>query len=312
MCKSSHRAQDQITLIIKPVSLKSGGLRSRLRHHYRNASLRFIFVMAICFLSAACESGQIEADDVVQWALPDKLREVSGLALTDDERLLAITDEEGIVYEIDYRNGSLVKAFAIGEPTVRADFEGIAVLDGTIWLLTSNGRLYSFGEGSDGERVAYQRINTGLADQCEFEGLTAEPQTGRLLLICKESRKKKKGLRIFEWLVAGGKNQDVTEIELAEEALRKSIDKKQLNPSGISINPVTGNRIVVAARQRVVLELTRDGQLIDVIMRLDAKRHSQPEGIVMTKNGRLLIADEAGGRAARLTIYAPEQRENRE
>ena len=47
-----------------------------------------------------------------QWKLPGKLREISGLALTSDERLLAVTDESAIVYEIDYENGRLVKAFA--------------------------------------------------------------------------------------------------------------------------------------------------------------------------------------------------------
>lgn len=274
--------------------------------------VRIATIALLGFSAAACQSRQFEPDGIVQWALPDKLNEISGLALTSDERLLAVTDEQGIIYEIDYRNGSLVKAFAIGNPTARGDFEGIAVLDEIVWLLTSNGRLYSFSEGANGERVAYDRINTHLGDQCEFEGLTADPQTGRLLLACKESRKKKKGLRIFEWLAAGDKNQDATEIKLAEEAMEKSIDKKQVHLSGITIHPTTGNRIVVAARQRAIFELTPDGQFINIMMRLDSRRHRQPEGIVMTKDGRLLIADEGGNGAARLTIYSREQQEETE
>ena len=259
--------------------------------------------------TTACQSGQPDNSDVVQWRLPDKLNEISGLALTADERLLAITDEEAIVYEIDYQDGGLVKAFALGSPTVRGDFEGIAVLDGMVWLLTSNGRLYNFREGADGERVDYQRINTDLGDECEFEGLAAESTTDRLLLVCKESKKRKKGLRIFEWLATGDKNQKAVEIELDEDALEESIDKKKVNPSGIAISPATGNRIVVAARQRAVFEVTRGGELIDVIMLLDAGRHEQPEGVVVTEDGRLIIADEAGNGAARLAIYSPEQQE---
>lgn len=259
--------------------------------------------------TSACQSGQRDDSDVVQWRLPDRLNEISGLALTADERLLAITDEEAIVYEIDYQDGGLVKAFALGSPTVRGDFEGIAVLDSMVWLLTSNGRLYSFREGADGERVDYQRINTDLGDECEFEGLAAEPTTDRLLLVCKESKKKKKGLRIFEWLATGDEKQKAVEIELDEDALEESIDKKKVNPSGIAINPTTGNRIVVAARQRAVFEVTRGGELIDVILLLDANRHAQPEGVVVTADGRLIIADEAGNGAARLAIYSPEQQE---
>lgn len=270
------------------------------------SSLRLILLTSFGLLAAACQPEQVpsgEPRDFVQWAIPDKLREISGLALTSDERLLAVTDEEAIVYEIDYRNGSLVKAFAIGEPTIRGDFEGIAVLDGKVWLMTSNGRLYSFEEGANGERVPYEQTKTDLGDQCELEGLTADPQTGHLLLVCKESRKKKKGLRIFEWLAAGDNKQKPVEISLDEDAMSDSIDKKRVNPSGITIDPRTGNRIVVAARQAAVFELSRDGELIDVIMRLDAASHRQAEGIAITSDGRLLIADEADNGPARLAVY---------
>lgn len=261
---------------------------------------------------AACQSEQPAsgaASDVLQWSLPAKLREISGLALTSDQRLLAVADEEAIVYEIDYRNGSLVKAFAVGEPTVRGDFEGIAIVGDKVWLVDSDGRLFSFVEGNDGERVAYERINTGLADECEFEGLTADRESTRLLLLCKESRKKKKGLRIFEWLASGENNQQPVEIDLPDGKLGKSVGEKQVHPSGIAIDPVSGNRIVLAARERAVFELTADGELIGVIMRLDARRHQQPEGIAITGDGRLLIADEANSRPATLTSYSTTMRE---
>jgi hypothetical protein len=48
-----------------------------------------------------------------------------------------------------------------------------------------------------------------------------------------------------------------------------------------------------------------DGALAlnDVIMRLDAERHRQAEGIEITRDGRLLIADEGGRGRARLAVY---------
>jgi uncharacterized protein YjiK len=272
-----------------------------------NISLRFVSIVLMALFAAACQSEQVpssESGSFQQWALPDKLREISGLALTDDGRLLAVSDEEAIVYEIDYRNGTLVKAFAIGEPTVRGDFEGIAVLAGKVWIMTSKGWLYSFTEGADGQRVPYERIKTGLGNQCELEGLEADEQSGRLLLVCKESLKKKKGLRVFEWLVDGDPEQEAVEIDLPEDAMADSIGKKQVNPSGAAIDPATGNLIIVAARQHAIFELMRDGTLIDVIMRLDSKRHRQSEGISITADGRLIIADEANKGPARLAIYS--------
>ncbi len=278
-------------------------------------SLRSVCIALLGLAAAACQSEQVSPaapGDFTQWALPDKLREISGLALTGDERLLAITDEEAIVYEIDYRNGSLVKAFALGSPTIRGDFEGIAVMAGKVWLLESNGRLYSSDEGADGQRVSYERINPRLGDQCEFEGLAADENTGQLILVCKESKKKKKGLRIYELPAANDNDMDVVEIDIEEDAMSDGIDEKQVNPSGITIDPASGNLVVVAARQRAIFELTRDGRLIDVIMRLDKKRHRQPEGIVLTADGRLLLADEADKGPARLTVYSKKQQEKTE
>ena len=157
----------------------------------KKSSLRSVLVLPALLLFAACgrasdESAAHSPSGLQQWALPDSLREISGLALTGDDRLLAVNDEEAIVYEIDYDDGRLVKAFALGEPTLRGDFEGIAVLGGRVWLMTSDGVLYVADEGGDGERVAYQRYVTKLGDKCELEGLAEIQVRGTLALLCAE------------------------------------------------------------------------------------------------------------------------------
>ena len=48
-----------------------------------------------------------------------------------------------------------------------------------------------------------------------------------MLLVCKNSKKKKKGLRIFEWLAADDNDQKATEIDLDEDAMADSIDKNK-------------------------------------------------------------------------------------
>lgn len=86
---------------------------------------------------------QIQASDsgVRQWRLPDALREISGLALTPDGHLLAVADERAVIYELNYVDGKLVRAFAFGEPPLRGDFEGIAWLNERVYLVTSEGML---------------------------------------------------------------------------------------------------------------------------------------------------------------------------
>jgi len=230
--------------------------------------------------------------------LPGKLNEISGLALTHDQRLLAITDEEAIVYEYDFDAGRMVKAFALGEPTVRDDFEGIAVLDDTVWIMNSKGDLYSAREGGDGERVEYEKHKFEFKDDCELEGLAADEGQNALLLVCKDAKKKKDRL-IFRWSM----DADSRKFRLPEAEMAASLGKKRVHPSGIEVDPGTGDLLVVAARERAVFRLSRDGSFVDVIMKLDSGRHRQAEGITITKDGRLLIADEANNGSAMLTVY---------
>jgi uncharacterized protein YjiK len=266
-----------------------------------------------CLVSAAFlvlpgtvfESGQAVAAEnkpLVQWTLPRQLREISGLALTEDQRLFAVTDEEAIVYELDYESGSLIKSFALGQPPVRGDFEGIAVLHDTIWLMTSGGDLYSSAEGADGERMTYEKHTPDFAGTCELEGIAADKLRNSLILVCKDA-KKKKNRQILVWSMSGQQQH----FRLPEAAMAKLIDSRRINPSGIDADPQSGNWIIIAARQKAVFELSRDGELLDVIMRLDPDRHRQPEGVAITNDGRFLIVDEANKGPARLAVYRIEQ-----
>ena len=53
------------------------------------------------------------AEGRVQWALPNRLREISGLATTADDRLFAHNDERAVIYEIDVSRQLITKEFAL-------------------------------------------------------------------------------------------------------------------------------------------------------------------------------------------------------
>ena len=235
--------------------------------------------------------------------MPRRLREVSGLALTGDGRLLAVTDETAIVYEIEIDEMRLVKAFALGEPTVRGDFEGIAVLDETVYLLTSNGVIYMSPEGGDGERVAFSRHDTGLGDYCEFEGLAVHGDA--LLLLCKEMRSAAHDLRLYTWWPDAALRDSPRETSLPEREILAVLGEDRLRPSGITVDRTNGNRLIVAARQAALIELDQEGGLVDAIILPEKNKHRQAEGIELTADRRLLIADEGGDGRARLAIYKP-------
>jgi len=106
--------------------------------------------------------------------LPSGLAEVSGLAVASDRTVYAHDDEHGIVYEIDVLSGEMGAIFALGHPTIRGDFEGIATYDGLIYLITSDGLLFETQIGAHKERVPFNSYSTGIGEFCEIEGLTVK------------------------------------------------------------------------------------------------------------------------------------------
>lgn len=238
--------------------------------------------------------------------LPKRLREISGLAMLPGDRLLAHDDERGVVVEIGYPDGSIEKAFALGDRGVVADdFEGIAEAEGRLYLVTSAGRLYEFGEGADGARVPCKRFETGLGRDYELEGLAYDPEQRVLLLVTKNPRKRKlEGLiAIYRWSVDTRQLAGDGHILLEAAALARRIDKKRFQPSGIERHPVSGNYYLVAARQHAVAEITPQGEVL-AVAELASGRHPQAEGISFASDNTLVIADEGAGKRARLSFYA--------
>ena len=240
-----------------------------------------------------------------EWRLPPRLREISGLAMTPDQRLLAMDDEKAIVYQIDYLNGRLVKAFAFGKPVLRGDFEGIAVVDDRVYLLTSTGILYSAAEGDDGDRVEYETFDTGLEAQCEFEGLARDRSGANLLLLCKDVLDSANidTLSVFPWNLRDREVVYDQRIELPLAAISSRLAVRTLHPSGIVAHPDAELLLIVAARERVLVEIDTEGAFLDAVVLPDERRHPQAEGVALAGDGRLIIADEGGKGRARLTVY---------
>ena len=224
--------------------------------------------------------------------MPKELNEISGLALTGDGRLLTHGDQRGQVFEIDYRRGVAVKQFALGKPTVRDDFEAIAVVGDTAILLTSTGKLYRFQEGANDERVEYTIDDTNLGSECQFEGMAFDPAIHALLLACKVVHMKalRDSLVIFRWPLEGGKNARVSRLTVPIKRVIGSNGWDGLHPSDITIDPLTGNYVLVASRERALFEITPAGDVI--FARPIPGEHDQPEGVAITKDGILIISDE--------------------
>jgi uncharacterized protein YjiK len=248
----------------------------------------------------------LDEDTAVRWKLPRRLREISGLATSSDDRLFGHDDEKAIIYEMDYDAGKLVKAFSLGDKPAQADFEGITIVDDRFYMVTSWGRVYESFEGEDDDRMLYNTYDTGVGKKCEVEGLTYEPADHALLLLCKNPRVKEleDRLAIFEWSLDDRLPVDEPSIEIPLDRLTDGIDEKDFQPSGIDRNPTTGTYFIVAARQGAIAEITPRGEVMSV-RKFPKGYHDQAEGVAFLSDNRLIVSDEGGGGRARLTVYPP-------
>ncbi len=269
------------------------------------------FIAALCL--AACspapsaDGSLFETEMDRQFHLPDRLQEVSGLAVSPDGRLFAHDDEIAMIYEIDLARGEVVKWFALGEPPPTGDFEGLTITpDGDFWLTDSAGRLFRFREGVDEERVEFERFDSGVGTGCEVEGIAYQPSDHSLIMACKRLRGRDASgdtpqLRAWTVDAADARPWGPVAADIAEAAGVRSFE-----PSGLELDSASGRIIVIsAANGGAIAELGPDGALLSA--RRLGEGHRQAEGVAIMPDGSLIIADEGGNDQATITRYRRRQ-----
>jgi len=238
---------------------------------------------------------------VAQWIMTPQLREISGLALTSRGTVLTHDDNAGRVYEIDPMTGVIKKAFSL-EGNQKEDFEAIAIAGNDIYLMASDGKLFRFREGADGQQVTFIMFDTGLGKECEFESLTYESDSTRLLMVCKRllDKQSPKELRIYRMPLPLNR-ATFTETRVPIKDVVGQNKWKNFRPSDITIDPFTRNYVIISSHEKGLVVLSPDGEVLrSVPLPGD---HRQAEGVAITKDTLLLISDESNVRPAMISVY---------
>jgi len=273
----------------------------------------FLVIIVLCILSIAQKSDSdlgtlhhydFSGDNAKTVTIPKKLKEISGLAVTSDNRYFANNDETGTVFEIDISTGEILNEFYLGKKKIKKDFEGIAAVNDSLFMVTSSGVLYRFSYPDDERNVEYKKFKTFLSAKYDVEGLCFDRATNSLLLACKGSTGKDlKGYKAIYTF-------DLSTYKLAKEPgylinldeLKNKFKIKNFSPSGIEVHPKTGNLFLISVHQKAIVELSVKGDLLNAA-KLDPELHQQPEGMTFTSDLEIIISDEGKNKKARLTIY---------
>jgi uncharacterized protein YjiK len=266
---------------------------------------------------------QLDKPDTV-FVMPQQLREISGLSMSSDERhLLAVNDEEGLIYYIDPETGVINSTFHFGET---GDYEGVEAAGGDIYAVKSNGVLSRIMPDS-GKVETYP---TGLKKSNDVEGLAFDVANNRLLLACKGKDGKNpaiKGERVIYAFDLSGKRLSETPVitlHLAEIGRLKkpvsgfsqklndffSTDQKSdaFGPSGLAFCPIDGNLYIIASVGKAIAVLQPDGKIAQVEW-LSSDVFRQPEGICFDRRGRMYISSEGGKKGyGKILRFSPQNR----
>lgn len=272
-------------------------------------------VGAGCFLASFLCEARAQSYDLRQphkiLPLANGLTEISGLEAASASSVYAHNDEHAIIYEVALEDGKIISAFAMGNPTIAADFEAIAAAQGRIYLITSDGLLYEAFIGPHQSRVKFNAYDTGVGSRCEVEGMSTGPDDKKgwptFLILCKSPRQPelKDRITIFQWKLAERLPVKDPWMSIERDPILTKKDQKKFKPSGLHWDKEGGELTIISGRNQLFLRLTSSGDLLSK-ERLSSERHQQTEGVVIMHDGRLILADEGLGLApASLTLYEP-------
>ncbi len=240
----------------------------------------------------------------MKFTLPHRLSEASGLAMTADGRLFSHGDERGVMYQLDYTNGKIVKQFSLGKFGVKGDFEDIAIKGKTFYLVESSGTIYEFREGEDGGRVGFKSFDTFLSAKNNVEGLCYDSETDCLLLLCRGfPGKGYHGSRaVYSFSLKTKTLAAKPRFVIPLDQVTKTSVGGDFQPSAITRHPKSGTFLILAGHGFSIIELSKDGKMLAQEV-INQKINPHAEGIAFAPDLSLMLCNDGQGGRGSLTVY---------
>ncbi len=247
------------------------------------------------------------SDPSSKTALPDTLKEISGLTMVSETEVGCVQDENGILFIYDLEEKTIALEVAFGKD---GDYEGLAKVGNDMYILRSDGVLFELKNYAS-EKMKVDSIITGIPST-NNEGLCYDQKNHRLLVACKNASSKEQrnkrmiyavDLKTKKMNAEPAYTMDVNEIkqfarhhdiELPTKVKKNSEVREafvRFKPSAICLHPLNGKLYMLSAVDHMLFVLDQQGKL-DQIEVLDAELFNKSEGICFLPNGDLLISNE--------------------
>lgn len=225
--------------------------------------------------------------------LPESLLEISGIAMRDgnNDTIYAVQDEQGRVFRVAWGVRKQYNA-KFGK---QGDYEDLAIANGQVIVLKSNGSLFSFPFGD----LVYEELDSvqewkGVLPKAEYEGMYADPASHQLYVICKKCPDDNSKDEVSGFILQTGDSIYQSGSFSIDVQQIKSITgkvKRGFRPSGLARNPLTSEWFIISAVNKLLV-VTDNNWKIKQACRLNGNIFNQPEGIAFDREGNLYISNE--------------------
>ena len=243
--------------------------------------------------------------------LPPELNEISGITFLNDSVLVAIQDEEGILYYYNLPQNRIIKKQTFAGS---GDYEDLVKVGKDMYVITSEGILSQI-KNFESTNPILKTIVTPFTKKNDIEGMTYDSKKQKLLIAPKEhgldQNKTVKQIYGFDLRTMEFQVEPVYSIRLEEiesqfqgDALEESSKKflkaignqnmnKVFRSSAITIKESTGEIFVLSSLNGLILILNPSG-ILSKIIQFSGAEYKQPEGIAFSPDGKLYISNEGG------------------
>ncbi len=231
-----------------------------------------------------------------RWELPRTLTEISGIVYLDNKRFACIQDEAGKIFIYNTANSEVEKEVPFGD---KGDYEGIAVVGQTAYVLRSDGTIFEVSNFNAGEPKV-KEYDTPLTAEQDTESLCYDQKNNRLLVAVKgddPNSKDYKGIYGFDLASKKMAETPVLKIDFTNPLLEKKGKKKkssgELYPSEIALHPTTSDIYILDGKEAKLLIMDAEGNDKN-LFQLKASDFPQAEGLAFSPSGELFVSNEGG------------------
>ena len=246
--------------------------------------------------------------------LPGKLEEISGLCTWKNENeVLAVQDEDGEVFVVNVQSGKITERVKFGKDR---DYEGIARVGDTIYVLEADGDMHRFTYREGEDKFDAEKMETPFSYRNDTEGIVYDPLTNVLLIAPKEQElnpseadQNRRGIYAYDLATGSMAQQPAYYIDEAEigQAIYNKTSRYVIKPSGLAVDPITNDIYVLSSVGNILVVIDRDSELKHIEL-LEKGTFRQPEGIAFNERGDLYISSEGRGGDGVIAILAREKR----